>query len=40
MTEIVLIVLACAAVLVVLGGGYLAACAGAQRWLTLKEWWG
>ena len=20
--------------------GYLAACAGAQRWLTFREWWG
>jgi hypothetical protein len=20
--------------------GYLAACAGAEKWLTLKEWWG
>jgi cell division protein FtsW (lipid II flippase) len=19
--------------------GYLSACAGAERWLTLKEWW-
>jgi hypothetical protein len=28
-------------VLIVLGlCGYLAACAGAQRWLTLREWWG
>jgi hypothetical protein len=28
-------------VLIVLGlGGYLAACAGAQRWLTFREWWG
>ena len=20
--------------------GYLAACAGAERWLTLRKWWG
>ena len=20
--------------------GYLAACAGAERWLSLREWWG
>jgi ABC-type spermidine/putrescine transport system permease subunit I len=20
--------------------GYLAACAGAERWLTFREWWG
>jgi hypothetical protein len=23
-----------------LGLGYLAACAAAERWLTLREWWG
>ena len=23
-----------------LGLGYLAACAGAERWLTPREWWG
>ena len=23
-----------------LGFGYLAACAGAERWLSLREWWG
>lgn len=26
--------------IVILGIGYLAACAGAERWLTLREWWG
>lgn len=25
---------------VVLSLGYLAACAAAERWLTLREWWG
>lgn len=29
-----------AAIIAILGGGYLAACAGAQRWLTFHEWWG
>jgi hypothetical protein len=24
----------------VLSLGYLAACAGAERWLSFKEWWG
>lgn len=29
------------AVVAALGAGaYLAACAGAQRWLILREWWG
>ena len=28
------------AIIVILGGGYFAACAGAQRWLTFREWWG
>jgi hypothetical protein len=36
-----LTILLCCAALAVLGlGGYLAACAGAQRWLTFREWWG
>jgi hypothetical protein len=34
------IALVCAAPVAVLGLGYLAACAGGQRWLTLREWWG
>lgn len=34
-------VLGCCALLAALGvAGYLSACAGAQRWLTLGEWWG
>lgn len=33
--------LICCALVAVLGGmGYLAGCAGARRWLTLREWWG
>ena len=35
-----LIILLIAVVGVLFGGGYLAACAGAQRWLTFREWWG
>jgi hypothetical protein len=35
------IVLGCIGILAVLGlCGYLAACAGAERWLTFREWWG
>ena len=34
------VIAAIAVVLVIWGGGYLAACAGAQRWLTFREWWG
>lgn len=41
------IILALAAALVALAVagflllfGYLAACAGAERWLTFREWWG
>lgn len=26
--------------LAMLACGYLAACAGAQRWLSFREWWG
>ena len=28
------------AVVLLMAIGYLAACAGAMRWLTLREWWG
>lgn len=34
------IICAAVAVAVIFGGGYLAACAGAQRWLTFREWLG
>lgn len=36
--QILLICLAVEAAL--FGAAYLAACAGADRWLTLREWWG
>jgi len=33
------VILSVSAVFLILGGGYLAACAGAQRWLKFREWW-
>lgn len=33
------VILVAGVVFLFLGCGYLAACAGAQRWLTLREWW-
>lgn len=38
MADAILITLAALGVL--WGCGYLAACAGAERWLTFREWWG
>lgn len=38
MADAILIGLSALAVLALCG--YLAACAGAERWLTLREWWG
>jgi hypothetical protein len=34
------VLIGAAGALALLGIGYLAACAGAQRWLTFREWWG
>jgi len=33
------VLIACGGVLLIGSLGYLAACAGAERWLTLREWW-
>ena len=38
MTDAIIIALAALALLGLCG--YLAACAGAERWLTFREWWG
>lgn len=34
------LLLAVGGAVAVLALGYLAACASAERWLTLREWWG
>jgi hypothetical protein len=40
MDDAVLILLTAIAAGVVVGAvGYIAACAGAERWLTFREWW-
>lgn len=39
--NVLTMLLTCGAVVAaLLACGYLAACAGAERWLTLGEWWG